>query len=86
MACYSTLVVPPGLGNGLCFVAEIKGAKIAQTSGGTPAYTQNGVWFIAWLITQRLGESINWASFTAAATASGDTMVGSPAEKKRISA
>ena len=33
---------------------------------------------------QRLGESINWASFTAAATASGDTMVGSPAEKKRI--
>ena len=83
--CYSTLVVPPGLGNGFPrFVAEIKGKKIAQTSGGTPAYTQNGVWFIAWLITQRLGESINWASFTAAATASGDTMVGSPAEKKRI--
>lgn len=83
--CYSTLVVPPGLGNGFPrFVAEIKGKKIAQTSGGTPAYTQNGVWFIAWLITQRLGESINWASFTAAATASGDVMVGSPAEKKRI--
>ena len=83
--CYSTLVVPPGLGNGFPrFVAEIKGKKIAQTSGGTPAYTQNGVWFIAWLITQRLQESINWASFTAAATASGDTMVGSPAEKKRI--
>ena len=83
--CYSTLVVPSGLGNGFPrFVAEIKGKKIAQTSGGTPAYTQNGVWFIAWLITQRLGESINWASFTAAATASGDTMVGSPAEKKRI--
>ena len=83
--CYSVLVVTPGLGNGFPrFVAEIKGQKIAQTSGGTPAYTQNGVWFIAWLITQRLGESINWASFTAAATASGDTMVGSPAEKKRI--
>jgi len=83
--CYSTLVVPPGLGNGFPrFVAEIKGKKIAQTSGGTPAYTQNGVWFIAWLITERLEESINWASFTAAATASGDVMVGSPAEKKRI--
>ena len=83
--CYSVLVVAPGLGNGFPrFVAEIKGQKIAQTSGGTPAYTQNGVWFIAWLITQRLGESINWASFTAAATASGDTMIGSPAEKKRI--
>jgi len=83
--CYSVLVVAPGLGNGFPrFVAEIKGKKIAQTSGGTPAYTQNGVWFIAWLITQLLQESINWASFTAAATASGDVMVGSPAEKKRI--
>ena len=50
-----TLVVPPGLGNGFrVLLPKSKGKKIAQTSGGTPAYTQNGVWFIAWLITPAL--------------------------------
>ena len=63
------------------FVAEIKGKEDRADLRAARLPHQNGVWFIAWLITQRLQKSINWASFTAAATASGDVMVGSPAEE-----
>ena len=48
VCCTQRLLSPPGLGSGFPrFVAEIKGKKIAQTSGGTPALHKNGVWFIA---------------------------------------
>ena len=76
---------PPGLGNGFPrFVAEIR-TKIAQTSGGTLTHAERRGF--AWLITQRLRDRSTGRLSPAAATASGDTMVGSrPQEKKRISA
>lgn len=65
---YSVGVFPPGTSQGFPRpVADTNGLLVAQSSGGTPTYSDNPVWLIAWIITQRLSASIDWTLFSAAA-------------------
>ena len=81
---YSVVSIPAGTTQGFPrIVAQMRGIKVRATSGGAYAYSDNPVWLVAWLLTERLGSSIDWSSFATAAAVC-DALVGSPSEKKYI--
>lgn len=80
---YSVGVFPPSSTQGFPRpVADINGLKVAQSSGGTPAYSDDPIWLIAWILTQRMGATIDWTLFATAASTNTSVLVSG--EKKRI--
>lgn len=80
--CYSVGRFPPGLTTGFPRpVAQIRGMLCKKTAAGAAVWTDDPIWHGAWILDQRLGASIDWANFAAAAAAATEVLVGG--EKKR---
>lgn len=85
--CYSVFVIPPNVTTGFPRpTAVVRGLKVRNTEFGARGYSENPAYILADFIestTYGMGRSVDWATVATVAAAC-DTMVGSPAEQKRL--
>lgn len=84
---YSVVSIPAGKSTSFpTLLATLRGLKVPLTSGGTPTWTQNPAYCLAYLVENQvngMGASVSWAD-VATVAADCASMIGSPSETKRL--